>query len=132
MRSERRKVPSLAWRVPRAELSRVTALSPSEDGYAPRLHGTTAGNFNARILARDPLCKCCLSMSPSIVSPSVEVDHIVPRHLGGTNEEGNMQGICVPCHRAKTASEKAARANGTAVYAAVVKPVQRERNIVFA
>jgi len=50
------------------------------------------------ILARDPLCACG--------APSTEVDHIVSKAKGGTDEPGNLQGICEPCHKAKTESDK--------------------------
>lgn len=40
-----------------------------------------------------------------------ECDHIVPREQGGSNDESNLQPLCkVPCHRAKTDAEAAARA----------------------
>jgi len=42
------------------------------------------------------------------VSASEEVDHVVPLSLGGTEDRHNKQGICKPCHKAKTARESAA------------------------
>jgi 5-methylcytosine-specific restriction endonuclease McrA len=39
-----------------------------------------------------------------------ELDHIVPLADGGGHELGNMQTLCRPCHRAKTAREAAERA----------------------
>jgi 5-methylcytosine-specific restriction endonuclease McrA len=39
-----------------------------------------------------------------------ELDHIVPLADGGTHELANMQTLCRPCHRAKTAREAAERA----------------------
>lgn len=41
-----------------------------------------------------------------------ECDHIVPREQGGSNDEANLQSLCVPCHQAKTAREAKARAKG--------------------
>lgn len=38
-----------------------------------------------------------------------EVDHIVPRSEGGTDDPGNLQAICRPHHRIKT-QEEATRA----------------------
>jgi 5-methylcytosine-specific restriction enzyme A len=51
-------------------------------------------------LARDPICKVCDN------AISTEVDHITPLSEGGDPDrlEG-LQGICSPCHWAKTASE---------------------------
>ncbi len=43
-----------------------------------------------------------------------ECDHIVPREQGGSNDESNLQSLCVPCHQAKTAREAEARARGGA------------------
>ena len=30
-----------------------------------------------------------------------EVDHILPRHLGGTNDKNNLQLLCRKCNRSK-------------------------------
>lgn len=39
-----------------------------------------------------------------------ELDHIVPLIEGGGHELANLQTLCVPCHRAKSAQETRARA----------------------
>ena len=36
---------------------------------------------------------------------ATEVDHIVPKALGGGNEMANLQGLCKRCHSRKTMSE---------------------------
>ena len=51
----------------------------------------------AGILRRDPQCRSCG------LHPSETVDHIVPRAIGGTDAPSNLQGLCLPCHRHKTA-----------------------------
>ena len=62
------------------------------------------------ILARDMgLCQPC--QRAERVTPAREVDHIVPKAEGGTDDPDNLQAICIPCHQAKTA-EEAARAQG--------------------
>ena len=38
------------------------------------------------------------------------VDHIVPLWAGGVNEDENLQLLCVPCHKVKTAREATQRA----------------------
>jgi len=38
---------------------------------------------------------------------NLQVDHKVPRHLGGENEMGNIQILCISCHKKKTAKEMA-------------------------
>jgi 5-methylcytosine-specific restriction protein A len=57
-------------------------------------------NILTRILRRDPLCILCLARGH--VTPSQEVDHIVPLHKGGSNRDDNLQGLCIPCHAEKT------------------------------
>jgi 5-methylcytosine-specific restriction protein A len=32
-----------------------------------------------------------------------QYDHIIPLIIGGPNKESNLQLVCVPCHKAKTA-----------------------------
>ena len=55
------------------------------------------------------LCQVC--KAEDRIRAAEEVDHIVPRSLGGTDAMSNLQAICKPCHKAKTCSEsKAARA----------------------
>lgn len=44
--------------------------------------------------------------------PATDVDHIVPAHLGGTEDDANLRSLCGPHHRTKTSSE-AARARIT-------------------
>ena len=54
------------------------------------------------------LCQEC-SSSVSIGSYSnADIDHIIPRHLGGKTVLENLQIICVPCHRTKTGLESKA------------------------
>ena len=47
-------------------------------------------------------CGCAVSLGSYSNS---DVDHLVPRNLGGKTTLGNLQVICVPCHRTKTALE---------------------------
>ncbi|WP_245392277.1 HNH endonuclease [Salinicola halophyticus] len=37
--------------------------------------------------------------------PATEVDHIVNVEAGGTDDDSNLEAICSPCHKAKTARE---------------------------
>lgn len=37
---------------------------------------------------------------------SLELDHVKPLHLGGTESPANCQLLCAKCHRAKTARER--------------------------
>lgn len=40
-------------------------------------------------------------------NPATEVDHILPRHQGGTDHAANLQALCPTHHRAKTQTEAA-------------------------
>lgn len=46
-----------------------------------------------------PICYLCG------MNPSEQVDHIVPDFEGGTDELGNLAGICTDCHKVKSARE---------------------------
>lgn len=54
----------------------------------------------AAVLARDPVCVLCG------VRDSVIADHIIP--MMDRHEPEDLQGVCDPCHRQKTAKEAAA------------------------
>lgn len=61
-----------------------------------------------RILSRDKgLCQVCLRAGK--YRPARQVDHVVPKFEGGTDDDGNLQSICPDCHAEKT-SEEALRA----------------------
>lgn len=82
--------------------------SATERGY-----GWKWQKLRPRILAKnDGYCVHCTRAGR--VRPAVEVDHIVPKHLGGTNAEANLQGLCSACHKIKTQKE-AADAQGRSV-----------------
>ncbi len=46
-----------------------------------------------RVLRRDRLCQLCFRV------PAVEVDHVVARADGGSDEVSNLRGVCGECHR---------------------------------
>ena len=64
-----------------------------------RLRGSAGVKDRARILWQEPMCRVCDKAA------SVQVDHITPLSKGGTDDRDNKQGICKPCHDAKTARE---------------------------
>lgn len=69
-----------------------------------QLTGRPWRRIRDRILARDKyLCQRCLSLG--LLTPASEVDHITPIHLGEDNQDHNLQSLCSPCHKAKTATE---------------------------
>lgn len=68
-----------------------------------RGYGNAWTRLRVSILDRDcGLCQPCLKRGR--VQPGTHVDHIVPKAEGGTDDEANLQAICVACHRLKTLS----------------------------
>lgn len=65
-----------------------------------------------RVLRRDNyLCQPC--MRAGRVTPAGEVDHIVNKDSGGTDNDDNLEGTCIPCHKKKTQQEaRQARGDG--------------------
>ena len=41
-----------------------------------------------------------------LLTSTFEIDHVVPLHLGGADEELNLQPLCVACHAQKTQAER--------------------------
>jgi hypothetical protein len=50
-----------------------------------------------------PLCRSC--DEKGFVTPGAEMDHIVPLFKGGSNDDHNLQMLCVECHRKKSADD---------------------------
>ena len=67
-----------------------------------RIVGRTLQKIRDRILLRDEYtCRKC-----GRVTVDLEVDHIVPLHLGGRESDENRQCLCpTPCHSDKTEGE---------------------------
>jgi 5-methylcytosine-specific restriction endonuclease McrA len=56
------------------------------------------------VLGMEPLCRPCAKMG--LTTAAAAVDHITPISQGGAELDiSNLQPICEPCHRAKTARE---------------------------
>lgn len=73
-----------------------------------RLRGRALQARNARIATRDfYTCKICGRVADRVGEG--QVDHRVPLAQGGTEDDANLQWLCVDCHRAKTNREKAQR-----------------------
>lgn len=93
------------------ELTRKAYCPKHEEGHAKDHGWKDKGSASSRgygadwrrirrvVLNRDPFCKGCGRR------PSEHADHIRPKSQGGTNDLANLQGLCGPCHRAKTARE---------------------------
>ena len=70
-----------------------------------RKRGRAGQRDRAAVLAEEPLCRSCLKRGRT--EPAVEVDHIVRLADGGSDDRSNKQGLCKPCHDAKSQREHA-------------------------
>jgi 5-methylcytosine-specific restriction enzyme A len=59
-----------------------------------------------QVLREEPLCRACLGHGRT--AAATDVDHVVPKARGGTDARSNLQGLCSPCHKAKTVADRAA------------------------
>ena len=70
-----------------------------------RGYGSKWDSIRVRILKRDKgLCQLCLRAG--VAREAKTVDHIIPKAHGGTDADSNLQSLCWPCHKAKTARER--------------------------
>lgn len=70
----------------------------------PRKRGRAGQRDRALVVAEEPLCRLCLARD--IEAPTDVVDHIKPLAWGGSDARSNKQGLCHPCHDAKSAAER--------------------------
>lgn len=100
--------------------SRCEAHKVIEGSFADRRRGTRQQRgygqawerVRAQVLVRDGgLCQVCADAGR--ITPNCnEVDHIVNKAAGGTDDLDNLQTICKPCHRAKTTAERLGQGAG--------------------
>lgn len=77
-----------------------------------RKRGRAGQRDRREVLDDEPLCRLCLAKG--LTEASVVVDHIRRLADGGSDERGNKQGLCDPCHDAKSAAERAGDRRGGA------------------
>jgi len=58
-----------------------------------------------RLFMSNPLCVECERLGR--VTLATQRDHIKPLAEGGTDDDDNVQGLCVDCHEAKSKAEAA-------------------------
>jgi len=73
--------------VHRREQARGTS---TQQGY-----GADWRRIRAAFLAANPWCVLC-------GAAATDVDHVVPRRRGGTDDWSNLRSLCHPCHSRKT------------------------------
>lgn len=96
---------------PRVAMASVVRAQPLTTATV-RMTGRRLQKRNRRYLSEHPLCAKCEEQGR--VAAAVEVDHKIPLHLGGPDDESNLQSLCVPCHEAKSEAERVARECGGA------------------
>lgn len=72
-------------------------LSASARGYDRRWR-----KIRLMYLRAHPLCEDIYGLHTNGPVASSEVDHIVPKRNGGTDDEENLQALCHVCHSKKT------------------------------
>jgi 5-methylcytosine-specific restriction endonuclease McrA len=91
----RKKLTSIKPRVAPADVR--TCSTP----VVERIRGKELQKIRERILLRDEYsCRAC-----GRVSAHLEIDHIVPIHLGGAESDQNRQALCRQCHEKKSERE---------------------------
>ncbi len=68
--------------------------------FTKRIRGKELQRMRTYWFMDKPLCVTCHKANRT--SMATELDHIIPLHKGGTNEESNLQGLCGDCHAEKT------------------------------
>ena len=82
-------------------------LSKREDPWNHRRKssGYISGSIRYKILSRAKFrCELC---GISAEHKALEVDHIVPRNLGGSDDESNLQSLCYSCNAMKRDTDDA-------------------------
>ncbi|WP_082442349.1 HNH endonuclease signature motif containing protein [Sphingomonas sp. Leaf257] len=66
-------------------------------------YGSKWRKLRDKRITEESLCRHCDKIG--ILTPAVEVDHIVPKALGGQDNWSNTQSLCKGCHQAKTRND---------------------------
>lgn len=67
------------------------------------VYGRLKADIEGRLLQRQRWK--CVACGGCLRKMKFEIDHIVPIARGGTNEESNLQALCVGCNRAKSSKD---------------------------
>ncbi len=86
--------------------------APTRPSSTERGYGHAWKVRRDRIMKRDGgLCQLCKQAGLLVLAQ--EVDHIVSRAAGGTDDDDNLRALCVPHHRAKTSDDSVRARGGT-------------------
>lgn len=88
----------------------ITKATSSASAPSKRDRGRPWKRKRMMVLERDGyLCVECAKQGR--VTPARDVDHVVPLHLGGSDNVENLQALCQECHAMKSADEEKERSN---------------------
>lgn len=95
----------MLMKLPRLQ-SKLQAMTPKaprppKNNWGQGRGGRPWRRLKQKIHTRDEWT-CC---SCGRVTMELELDHIVNVAQGGTDDEANLQSLCVPCHKKKTQME---------------------------
>lgn len=107
-----RKLSTLKPRIQAANISRVATLE-AKAGTTPRIRGRKWVETRQRVAVDQQFrCQAC----GCVWLPwRDQVDHHVPLEQGGSNDDSNLNLLCVDCHAVKTASEAKGRSSAGAL-----------------
>lgn len=91
---------------PRLSVHKATRLAPAQP--VERVTGNSLYALMKRF-ERDSPRVCAECVRQGTASFGAELDHIHPLHLGGTNDNSNLQWLCRTHHAEKTEREAKAR-----------------------
>lgn len=93
------KPPKLTMLRPKLTTANLQRVASPATNWGGGLGGRPWRRVRAAILVRDHyVCQVC-----GVIAE--EVDHIVPRSQGGSDDPSNLRAICVPCHEKKSREE---------------------------
>ncbi|MCM1968637.1 HNH endonuclease [Streptomyces sp. G1] len=78
-----------------------SATSRHEERREILARGNSAAARLRRIIRKSGRWKC-VRCGRHVLASAIDVDHIQPLALGGSDTDGNVQPLCRPCHRLKT------------------------------
>lgn len=94
------KIPTYKSSLPEFNSSSATVFK-DKPGATKRIRGAQWQNIKQRVMIRDGFsCQLC-----GRTGGSLQVDHIIPLEQGGSNNDSNLQVLCVDCHKQKTTDE---------------------------